>query len=114
MTQSENPYRQEVFLNELRQQKDRQEQRIWAEHQEMQLSFLKRHGLTSSSTLLDLGCGPMRLGSVVIPLLKDGWYFGQDINQSTMPLVRRCYVIQVFPSMLPIPYLLLINSISAW
>ena len=29
----------------------------------MQLSFLTRRGLTSSSTVLDLGCGPMRLGS---------------------------------------------------
>ena len=39
MTQSENLYRQEVFLHDLRQLKDRHQQRIWAEHQEMQLSF---------------------------------------------------------------------------
>ena len=84
MTHSENFYRQDVFLEDLRQQKDRQNQRIWAEHQQMQLSFLQRHGLNSSSTLLDLGCGPMRLGSALIPLLKDGWYFGQDINPETI------------------------------
>ena len=84
MTQGENSYRQDVFLSNLRQQKDRHNQRIWAEHQNMQLSFLKRRGLTSSSTVLDLGCGPMRLGSVLIPLLKDGWYFGQDINPDTI------------------------------
>ena len=80
MTKAENPYRQDVFLEDLRQQKDRQQQRIWAEHQQMQLSFLQRSGLTASSTVLDIGCGPMRLGSALIPLLNDGWYYGQDIN----------------------------------
>ena len=84
MTQSENSYQQDVFLQELRHQKDLQQQRIWAEHQKMQLSFLQRRGLTSSSIVLDLGCGPMRLGSALIPLLKDGWYYGQDINQDTI------------------------------
>ena len=63
MTQAENPYRQEVFLEDLRQQKDFRQQRIWAEHQQMQLSFLQRRGFTSSSTVLDIGCGPMRLSS---------------------------------------------------
>ena len=69
-----------MFLEDLRQQKDRQQQRIWAEHQQMQLSFLQRRGLTASSTVLDIGCGPMRLGSALIPLLNEGWYYGQDIN----------------------------------
>ena len=84
MTQAENPYRQDVFLEDLRGQKNRQQQRIWAEHQQMQLSFLQRRGLTSSSTVLDIGCGPMRLGSALIPLLNDGWYYGQDINPGTI------------------------------
>ena len=84
MTNAENPYQQDVFLEDLRQLENRQEQRIWAEHQQMQLTFLQRHGLTSSSTVLDIGCGPMRLGSVLIPLLKEGWYYGQDINPATI------------------------------
>ena len=84
MTQNENSYRQDVFLEDLRRQKNRHQQRIWTEHQHMQLSFLQRRGLKSSSTVLDLGCGPMRLGSVLIPLLDDGWYFGQDINPNTI------------------------------
>ena len=83
MTQAENPYRQDVFLEELRKQKDFQKQRIWAEHQQMQISFLQRHGFTSSSTVLDIGCGPMRLGSALIPCLR-GWYYGQDINSGTI------------------------------
>ena len=84
MTQAENPYRQDVFLEDLRKQKNRHQQRIWSEHQQMQLSFLQRNGFTSSSTVLDIGCGPMRLGSALIPLLKDGWYYGQDINPATI------------------------------
>ena len=84
MNQSENPYQQEVFLDDLRYLENRHKQRIWAEHQEMQLSFLKSHGLNSSSIVLDLGCGPMRLGSVLIPMLIEGWYFGQDINPNTI------------------------------
>ena len=84
MTQSEKTYREDVFLEDLRNENHRQGQRIWAEHQEMQFSFLKRRGLRSSSTVLDLGCGPMRLGSVVIPFLNDGWYYGQDINPRTI------------------------------
>lgn len=84
MTHSENFYRQEVFLDDLRQQKDRSQQHIWVAHQEMQLSFLQRRGLEPSSTVLDLGCGPMRLGSALIPLLTDGWYYGQDVNPRTI------------------------------
>ena len=84
MNQAENPYRQDVFLDHLRKEKNRQQQRIWAEHQQMQLSFLRRHGFKSSSTVLDIGCGPMRLGSALIPLLKGGWYYGQDINPGTI------------------------------
>ena len=84
MNQAENPYQQDVFLEDLRNHKNRQQQRIWAEHQQMQLNFMKRRGLTPSSTVLDIGCGPMRLGSALIPLLDDGWYFGQDINPATI------------------------------
>ena len=97
MTQAENPYRQDVFLEDLRQQKDRQQQRIWAEHQQMQLSFLQRRGLTSSSTVLDIGCGPMRLGSAVDSHCSKT--VGITVKTSTLarsPLVRRYSVRPAF------------------
>jgi SAM-dependent methyltransferase len=84
MTQAENTYQHEVFLDHLRHRSDREVERIWHEHQQMQLSFLQRRGLRPSSTVLDLGCGPMRLGSVLIPLLSSGWYYGQDLNPDTL------------------------------
>lgn len=84
MNHSENTYRDEVFLSDMRYLSDRKDQHIWSEHQRMQISFLERHGLQSSSSVLDLGCGPMRLGSVLIPRLSKGWYFGQDLNPETI------------------------------
>jgi len=84
MSQAENDYREHVFLGHLRHHSDRSQDRLWREHQTMQLAFLQRHGLGPSSTVLDLGCGPMRLGSALIPLLRDGWYYGQDLNAETL------------------------------
>ena len=80
----ENPYQQDVFLEELRDERDRNSQRNWYEHQQMQLAFLQTRGFNAASRLLDLGCGPMRLGVAVIPQLTTGWYFGQDINPETL------------------------------
>ena len=40
------------ILQDLCQQKDRQQQRIWAEHQQMQLSLLQNRGLTASPLCL--------------------------------------------------------------
>ena len=113
MTQSENFYRQDVFLEDLRHSNDRQQQRIWAEHQKMQLSFLQRRGLTSSSTVLDLGCGPLRLGSALIPQLKDGWYYGQDINPRTIDYGEEVLASLVFPCMRHTRSLPQINLTSA-
>ena len=103
MTQAENPYRQEVFLEDLRQQKNRQQQRIWAEHQQMQLSFLQRHGLKSSSTVLDIGCGPLRLGSALIPLLETAGITDRTSTPTRSPLAKRCCARQVFLKRRPTP-----------
>jgi len=80
----ENPYHREVFLGALRDCADLSGERLWVEHQQMQLKFLLRRGLKPSTRLLDLGCGPMRLGAAVIPLLTTGWYLGQDLNPETL------------------------------
>ena len=40
----------------------------------------------------------MRLGSALIPLIEDGWYFGQDINPDTIAFGGRCYATLAFPS----------------
>lgn len=84
MTHSENNYVNEVFLSELRNCSDLEGQRKWSEHQEMQLQFLYKQGFQPDSKILDVGCGPMRLGVALIPELNNGWYYGQDINSETL------------------------------
>ena len=71
----------------------------------MQLSFLQRRGLTSSSNVLDIGCGPMRLGSALIPLLNDGWYYGQDINPETIAFGEEVLREAGIPEQAPTPCL---------
>lgn len=50
----------------------------------LQFELLKQHGLTPSSTLLDVGCGSLRLGVHAIPFLDAGNYYGIDMHQSLL------------------------------
>ena len=108
MTQAENPYRQDVFLEDLRQQKDRQQKRIWVEHQQMQLiSTAPCPATSSTSTRLRAN------GSVLpIPLLNDGWYYGQDINSDTITFGEEFCVRRVSRNRLHTPCLPPTSSIS--
>ena len=86
MTKNENAYNTDVFLQEVVGKPDWKNDRMWKEHQDMQIKFLMARGLSPSTVFLDLGCGPMRLGSSLIPLLDDGFYYGQDLNVKTIAL----------------------------
>lgn len=50
----------------------------WAVYAQWQFDSLRQLGLQAQHRLLDIGCGPMRLGSLVIPYLDDGHYCGVD------------------------------------
>ncbi|MBL8377360.1 MAG: class I SAM-dependent methyltransferase [Burkholderiales bacterium] len=50
----------------------------WDEYADWQLDVLKQSGLQPKHRLLDVGCGPLRLGLKAIPYLEDGGYFGMD------------------------------------
>ena len=50
----------------------------WYELGEWQFDTLIQLGLEPQHDLLDLGCGPMRLGQFAIPYLEEGRYFGID------------------------------------
>lgn len=50
----------------------------WEEYADWQMGALKQLGLRPNHRLLDVGCGPMRLGLKAIPFLEDGNYFGID------------------------------------
>lgn len=50
----------------------------WEEYAAWQLNCLKKMGMTQDSILLDIGCGPLRLGLEAMEFLKSGNYCGID------------------------------------
>jgi SAM-dependent methyltransferase len=46
-----------------------------------QFSLLFANGLRERHRVLDLGCGSLRLGRLLIPFLREGCYFGIDPNR---------------------------------
>lgn len=82
----EHPYRTMVALSKVIAKDGYQDTKIWREHQRMQFDYVKRQGLATNSVFMDIGCGPMRLGQVVIPELSSGWFYGVDINADTIAL----------------------------
>ena len=50
----------------------------WDKLQEYQLTALKQHGLSTSHSLLDIGCGPLQGGVAFIRYLNRGQYVGVD------------------------------------
>lgn len=53
---------------------------FWDQLQQYQLNVLKRHGMQSYHSLLDIGCGPLQGGVAFIRYLDRGNYTGVDIN----------------------------------
>ena len=51
---------------------------MWYELGDWQMETLRLLGMQPEHSLLDVGCGPMRLGMQAVPFLKDGNFFGVD------------------------------------
>lgn len=71
--------------------------RPWHDHRErvggywslmggLQMELLQKHGLAPESKVLDVGCGALRLGRLLIPYLDEGGYTGVDVS---WPLIKR-------------------------
>ena len=54
---------------------------LWDELGPLQFNYMKDQGLTPSDSLIDIGCGSFRGGTLFIPYLNAGQYYGFDINQ---------------------------------
>lgn len=86
----DNLYHSSIFLDWLQDPSvDPENRPVWVEHQKMQFSYLRLRGLRQHHRVLDVGCGPLRLGAALLPYLVDGWYYGQDINANTLSLGRK-------------------------
>ena len=84
----DNTYRNRVFLKNLLEKDDLSSEKLWREHQEMQLRYVLGKGLAPDAVFADIGCGPLRLGVALLPHMTEGWYYGFDINQQTLDAGR--------------------------
>jgi SAM-dependent methyltransferase len=60
----------------------------WEQRGLFQLRLLQSRGLSPGSTLLDIGCGPMRAGAHFVRYLEAGRYVGFDYNASFVEAAR--------------------------
>lgn len=58
--------------------------RYWEQIQRYHFSFLTKMGLQPHHTFLDIGCGPLSGGLVLIPYLQSGNYVGIDIRKTSI------------------------------
>ncbi len=84
----ENDYETDVFLSGAIANTPDLQFRDWVELQALQYDYLRAAGASADSVVLDVGCGPLRLGSRLIPDLTAGWYYGIDINGETLAIGR--------------------------
>src|SRR5688572_27285461 len=79
----------------------------WEEMGNLQFEFLKSQGLTPKHTLLDIGCGTLRAGRLIIPYLDRGHYTGFDVSKQAIEtaeeLCRREGLLVHEPRLLHVP-----------
>lgn len=56
----------------------------WDETGIIQMEMLHSIGLRPRHTLLDIGCGPLRTGCRLVPILNPGNYWGTDLSRALM------------------------------
>ncbi|MHA7858260.1 MAG: class I SAM-dependent methyltransferase [Henriciella sp.] len=57
---------------------------LWEELGELQLTTLRQMNLKPHNSVLDVGCGSLRLGSKLVAFLEPNKYFGTDLNASLL------------------------------
>lgn len=68
---------------------DRDFHYVWDEYAKWQYECLVELGIKPHHYLLDIGCGPMRLGHLMVPYLESGHYFGVDRYEDYLRLGHR-------------------------
>ena len=57
---------------------------LWDELGDLQLTTLKQMNLQPGNSVLDVGCGSLRLGSKLVAYLEPNNYYGTDLNMSLL------------------------------
>lgn len=57
---------------------------VWQKKRDLQIRFLKEHGLQPHHRLLDFGCGTLRGGIPIIEYLEPGNYYGVEISEDRL------------------------------
>jgi SAM-dependent methyltransferase len=70
---------------------------LWDQVGDLQLKFLRDHGLRPHHSLLDVGCGSLRAGVKLVPYLDPGNYYGIDLNEV---LIEAGYEREIIPNKL--------------
>lgn len=58
----------------------------WDEHRRFQFDFAKRMGLQPSHRFIEIGCGPLTLGLLIMGYLDAGRYVGVDVRPEVLNL----------------------------
>lgn len=82
----------------------------WAEIGGFQFDYLVGHGLKPHHCFLDIGCGNLRLGCVLIPFLDPNKYVGVDISPKIVCAALR--TIEEFNLQSRYPYIYLLRETS--
>jgi SAM-dependent methyltransferase len=56
----------------------------WVEFGQMQFDYLVQHGLEPAGQVLEIGCGNLRAGRLLIPYLDPEHYYGVDISPEVL------------------------------
>jgi SAM-dependent methyltransferase len=62
---------------------------LWKMKQDFQFNFLIHHGLKTSDTFLDIGCGTLRGGLPIIQHLEKGNYYGIEVRKNVLAEGRK-------------------------
>ncbi|MFF7214610.1 class I SAM-dependent DNA methyltransferase [Streptomyces sp. NPDC008238] len=76
----------------------------------MQFDYLREHGLSPRHRLLDIGCGNLRAGRLLIGYLDAGHYYGIDISPDILIAAKRTVAERGLQSKLP--YLTLTHDLT--
>jgi SAM-dependent methyltransferase len=80
----------------------------WRENGQMQFDYLRRHGLQPEHRVLEIGCGNLRAGWLIIDFIEAGHFYGFDISQHVLFAAQDTVVRQGLGDKLP--YLTLVKD----